>query len=307
METKTARKHQSKCTLCPRKCGVNRRVSRGFCGASDKIEISKIMLHHWEEPPISGSDSNRGSGAVFFTHCPLGCVYCQNRKISARSSVGKTYTVDELAEAILKLQADGAYNINFVSPTQYTEQIIEAVRIARGRGLTVPIVWNTGGYERIEVIESLRGTVDIFLTDVKYATNEIAGLYSSAADYPDVAINALKAMYDAVGKPVYDDDGMLKSGVIVRHLVLPSHKGDSIEVLQRIADAVPAGDVLLSLMAQYTPEFLPKASSDDALKKIRRRITSFEYDSVLAEASRLGFDGFTQDRASATKSYTPEF
>lgn len=288
-------------------CGVDRSLYLGYCGASDKIEVSKIMIHHWEEPPISGSDPERGSGAIFFTHCPLGCVYCQNRKISARSSVGKVYSTEELAEAMLKLQADGAYNINFVSPTQYTAQIKEAVTIARERGLSIPTVWNTGGYERAEVIESLRGIVDIFLTDVKYASGEVARLYSNASDYPEVAIIALKAMHNAVGRFQYDECGMLKKGVIVRHLVLPSHKGDSIEVLRRIAEAVPASDVLLSLMAQYTPEFLPDPSGEDKLKKIRRRITSFEYDSVLSEASRLGFDGFTQDRTSATKSYTPEF
>jgi len=288
-------------------CGVDRSVSRGYCGASDKIEVSKIMLHHWEEPPISGSDPVRGSGAVFFTHCPLGCVYCQNRKISARSSTGKVYSVDELAKSMLKLQANGAYNVNFVSPTQYTEQIKEAVLTARDRGLSIPIAWNTGGYERAEVIESLRGIVDIFLTDVKYASGEIARLYSNAEDYPEVSISALRAMYDSVGKFEYDAGGMLRKGIIVRHLVLPSHKSDSIEVLQNITEAVPAGEVLLSLMAQYTPEFLPKPDGEDKLRKIRRRITSFEYDTVLAEASRLGFDGFTQDRASATKSYTPDF
>ncbi len=307
METRTAKNNPALCTLCPRKCRVNRSIARGYCGAGDVIEVSKIMLHRWEEPPISGNDPVRGSGAIFFTHCPLGCVYCQNRKISSPTSCGVAYTANGLARAMLKLESDGAYNINFVSPTQYTEQIKEAVLIARDRGLTVPIVWNTGGYERAEVIASLRGIVDIFLTDVKYASAEIARQYSNAADYPEVALDALRAMYDVVGCPEFGDDGMMKKGIIVRHLVLPSHKNDSIEVLRRISSAVPSGEILLSLMAQYTPEFLPECEDDDKLKKIRRRITSFEYDSVLAEASRLGFDGFTQDRTSATKAYTPEF
>jgi putative pyruvate formate lyase activating enzyme len=265
------------------------------------------MLHHWEEPPISGTDKTRGSGTIFFTHCPLGCAYCQNGKISRRDSPGQGYTTEMLADAMLKLQSDGAYNINFVSPTQYTLQIKEAVAIAKSRGLTLPIVWNTGGYERPEVIRSLGGTVDIFLTDFKYADSALAKLYSVAPDYPDFAEASLKVMHDITGKYEIGEDGMMRRGVIVRHLVLPSHRDDSIAVLGKIAEAVPPEEVLLSLMAQYTPEFLPMPTEHDPYSKIRRKITSYEYEKVVSEAARLGFDGFSQERSSATKRFTPDF
>ena len=297
----------SPCSLCPRMCGADRHAARGRCGATDVIEVSHIMLHHWEEPPISGNDKSRGSGTIFFTHCPLGCIYCQNGKISRGGSVGKSFTHADLADEMLKLEESGAYNINCVSPTQYTVQIIEAVNIAHEKGLTLPIVWNTGGYERPEVIEMLRGTVDIFLTDFKYASSELSEKYSSAADYPEYAEKSLSAMHSITGKYVIGEDGIMRHGVIVRHLVLPSHRDDSIAVLGKIAETVPPSDVLLSLMAQYTPEFLPEAKEDDKYAKIRRKVTSFEYEKVVEEASRLGFEGFSQERSSATKRFTPDF
>ena len=297
----------SECSLCPRKCRADRTKSRGRCGAGALIEVSKIMLHVWEEPPISGQDKSRGSGAIFFTHCSLGCVYCQNGKISRSPSVGQTYTPEALADEMLSLEKQGAYNINCVSPTHYSVQIAEAVRIAREKGLTLPIVWNTGGYELPEVIKSLKGVVDIFLTDFKYASSELAGLYSSAPDYPEHAQASLKAMHALVGAPKFDGDGMLRRGVIVRHLVLPSHRDDSIAVLNKIAETVPPDEILLSLMAQYTPDFLPAAQDGDRYAKIRRKITTYEYDKVADEAARLGFDGFMQERSSATARFTPDF
>lgn len=297
----------SPCNLCPRMCGADRLTSRGRCGATDSIEVSHIMLHHWEEPPISGTDKNRGSGTIFFTHCPLGCIYCQNGKISRVGSSGQVHTSDSLADEMLKLQERGAYNINCVSPTQYTTQIIEAVKIAREGGLTLPIVWNTGGYERPEVIEMLRGTVDIFLTDFKYASSELAEKYSGALDYPEFSAVSLRKMHEITGKYEIGEDGIMRRGVIVRHLVLPSHRDDSTAVLNKIANTVPAGNILLSLMAQYTPEFLPAPKEDDKFAKIRRKVTSFEYEKVVEEASRLGFGGFSQERSSATKRFTPDF
>jgi len=212
-----------------------------------------------------------------------------------------------LVDAMLKLQAGGAYNINFVSPTQYTLQIKEAVALAKSRGLTLPIVWNTGGYERPEVIRSLGSTVDVFLTDFKYADSSLAKQYSAAPDYPDFSEAALKAMHEITGKYEIGDDGIMSRGVIVRHLVLPSHRDDSIAVLGRIAEAVPPEEVLLSLMAQYTPEFLPTPADPDPYLKIRRKVTSYEYEKVVSEAARLGFDGFSQERSSATKRFTPDF
>ena len=296
------------CTVCPRKCGIDRTKSAGYCGASDRIEVSKVMLHQWEEPCISGTDPNRGSGAVFFTHCPLGCIYCQNKDISRRTCTGTVYTVRELAEIFVKLQSDGAYNINLVSPTQYTPQIIEAVRLAKSEGLTLPIVWNTGGYELPETVEALAGTVDIFLTDFKYASPETAKLYSASEDYPEMAAQSLAKMYETVGECVFDENSMMTRGIILRHLILPGHRADSIAVLRKIAEILPVENIRLSLMAQYTPEFLPPASAEtEEYKKIRRRITSFEYKAVLDESERLGFDGYSQERTSATKKYTPDF
>ena len=298
----------TECRLCPRACGADRIVGRGRCGASAVTEVSKIMLHVWEEPPISGQNKSRGSGAIFFTHCSLGCAYCQNGKISRSSSSGVLYAPEALADEMLSLEAKGAYNINCVSPTHYSDRIAKTVRIARQRGLKLPIVWNTGGYELPEVIKSLDGVVDIFLTDFKYVSHELAGLYSSAPDYPEVASAALRVMFELVKSPVYGDDGMLKKGVIVRHLVLPSHKDDSIAVLHKIAEVVPPNEILLSLMAQYTPDFLPCVSDlPDKYEKIRRKITTYEYDKVAAEAVSLGFDGFMQERSSATKRFTPDF
>ena len=294
------------CTICPRKCGIDRTKSAGYCGASDQIEVSKVMLHRWEEPCISGTDESRGSGAVFFTHCPLGCVYCQNRDISRRSCSGTVYTVSGLAEIFLQLQRDGAYNINLVSPTQYTPQIIEAVRLAKADGLTLPVVWNTGGYELPETVELLRGTVDVFLTDFKYASPETAKLYSAAEDYPEIAAQSLAKMHELTGTCEFDDAGMMTRGLIVRHLILPGHRADSVAVLRKIAETVPVENIRLSLMAQYTPEFLPE-DPVEKYKKIRRRITSFEYNAVLDESDRLGFDGYSQERTSATKKYTPDF
>lgn len=302
------------CMLCPRGCGVSRDAGVGYCGASSQVEVSHIMLHHWEEPCISGApdDTVHGSGAVFFTHCPLGCVYCQNKKISRRKSIGETYSDERLAGAFLRLQSEGAYNINLVSPTQYTEQLISAVSIARELGLTLPIVWNTGGYELPETIRRLARTktVDIFLTDFKYMSPQLSGELSGAPDYAEYAAQSLAEMYASAGECRIDERGIMQSGVIVRHLILPGHRADSIAVLRRIAEIVPVDKVRLSLMAQYVPDFLPEpdaAENSDRYRSLRRRITAFEYSTVLDEANRIGFDGFAQDRASAKRKYTPDF
>ncbi len=266
------------------------------------------MLHQWEEPCISGCHPNRGSGAVFFTHCPLGCVYCQNREISGRKAVGKHYTEEALADQFLRLQESGAYNINLVSPTHYTPQLIRTVALAREKGLTLPIVWNTGGYECPETIASLKGTVDIFLTDAKYCSHEIAAEFSHAPDYWENCAPSLLAMVHIAGTPQFDENGMMKRGVIIRHLVLPGCRSDSVEILGRIAEMIPPENVVLSLMSQYTPEFftLPDDPSP-MMKKLGRRITSFEYNYVADEAMRLGFDGYMQERTSATSRFTPKF
>ncbi len=272
-------------------------MSHGRCHADDMVRAAKIMLHRWEEPCICGGS---GAGAIFFTGCPLGCVYCQNGSISRGELCGKAYTVRELADAMLSLQEEGACCIDLVSPTQYTPQILDALDLIRGK-LTIPVVWNTGGYEKPDCIRQLDGYVDIYLTDFKYASSEISAKYSRAPDYPQYAAASLREMYSQVGAARYDGEMMVR-GVIVRHLVLPGSRNDSIAVMRRIADCVPVSGIVLSLMRQYTPDFL---AAD--IPALRRRVTSFEYDTVLDAAHTLGFVGYSQDKASADSSFTPEF
>lgn len=301
------------CRLCPRNCGVDRTAGNvGVCGGGKLAQVAKVMLHHWEEPCISGqSEKNKGSGAVFFAHCSLGCVYCQNYDISTKcSSVGKEITPVELSEVFLQLQDEGAYNINLVTPTHYAAQIAEALRLAKANGLTLPVVWNTGGYESVEVIENLAGLVDVYLTDFKYADPALAKLLSHAENYPESAKKALVAMLKQTGAVQFDEKGMLTRGVILRHLCLPGYRADSMVVLHVVAEAIAeAGldipDVRLSLMRQYTPE--PWVLSPPLPKSLTRRVTSFEYDTVLTEAQRLGFEGYTQEKESAVMGYTPDF
>ncbi|MBE6562592.1 MAG: radical SAM protein [Ruminococcaceae bacterium] len=290
-----------KCELCPRRCKADRVEKLGVCGAADEMMVAKIMLHHWEEPCISGGENGHGSGAVFFSGCSLKCVYCQNKTIS-RGAVGSEYSPEKLAEEILSLQKEGAYNINFVTPTHYTHKIKETLEILKGK-LKIPVVWNTSGYENKEVIESLTSYVDIFLTDFKYFSEKLSAEYSNAPDYKERALEALVAMVKITGSPVIDaETGLMRRGTIVRHLVLPGGRKDSVEVLRLVSGAVGAKNVILSLMAQYTPEFL-----DEGYSEINRRITTFEYNKVLDEALNLGFDGYFQNRDSATSKYTPDF
>lgn len=288
----------AKCDMCPRECGANRYNGVGACGCSHEISVAKVMLHSWEEPCISGKG---GAGCIFFGGCPLGCVFCQNKAVSAHEAKRKV-TPHELGEIMLSLQRDGASCIDLVSPTQYTNGIIEAVGKIRSE-LCVPIVWNTGGYERPETIDALRGTADVFLTDFKYASRESGERYASCPDYAEYAQRALQRMVAAVGKPILEN-GMIKRGVIVRVLVLPGERRDAAAVLELISSSVGSENVLLSLMRQYTPDFAP---AGEKYKNLHRRLTSFEYEYVLSRAEELGFDGFSQDKASASASYTPDF
>ncbi len=304
------------CRLCPRNCGVNRNLGQtGFCGGGADVRLSKVMLHRWEEPCISGYAGEKdplGSGAVFFAHCSLGCIYCQNRDISGRdSTVGKILSVRNLADTFLTLQEKGAYNLNLVTPTHYAAQIAEALELAKADGLILPVVWNTGGYESVPVLQALAGLVDIYLTDFKYADSALAKTLSHASDYPEKAAEALAEMVRQTGPVQFDENGMLRRGVIVRHLCLPGYRKDSIAVLQRVAETVNPADVRLSLMRQYTPDFLKAYLADcpekEVPKSLLRRVTAFEYQSVLDEAVRLGFDGYTQEKESAVTGYTPDF
>ena len=234
------------CEMCPRRCGADRAGGElGYCGASRGIRVAKVMLHPWEEPCLI---SGPGAGAIFFGGCPLHCVYCQNKAIS-HGEVGEIWDVSRLSEEILALQNAGASCIDLVSPTQYGEEILSAIRRVKG-SLTIPVVWNTGGYETPEMIRACRGLVDVFLTDFKYGTSAVAEAYSAAPDYPEVAQKALSEMVSVVGDPVFRG-GFLRSGVIVRHLVLPGCRRDCEAALTLAAKTVPPKSVILSLMRQY--------------------------------------------------------
>ncbi len=283
------------CTRCPRLCGADRENGeRGFCGASGGIRIAKTMLHPWEEPLLG-----ERSGAIFFSHCPLRCVYCQNKPIS-QGGAGEIYSVSDLADMMLSLKKSGADNIDLVSPTQFAWEVLDALALVKEE-LSIPVVWNTGGYETPEVIRAAAPLVDIFLTDFKYGTSVLAEAYSGAPDYPAIAARALTKMHRAVGDPVLFG-GRMKKGIILRHLVLPGGRKDSVAALSMAAEAVPPSGVILSLMRQYTPDFAPCG-----IKVLRRRVTSFEYESVREHAVSLGFEGFSQDADSASAAYTPDF
>ena len=293
------------CTLCPRACGANRAAGAvGVCGAGDTLRVARAALHHWEEPCLSGDpEAATGSGTVFFSGCTLRCCYCQNFPIS-QQGVGKEISAARLSEIFLELQQGGAKNINLVTATQFLPWVTEALDTARARGLRLPIVYNTGGYETVETVQALSGYVDIWLADFKYASSAVSAELSAAADYPAVAEAALRQMLLQTGAPVYDADGYLQRGVIVRHLALPGHTQDSLAVLQTLARLreETATPFVPSLMSQFTPFY--KAAEHG----LGRRITSYEYRKVIDEAVRLGLtDGYMQEKSSAREEYTPPF
>ena len=293
------------CTLCPRACGADRAAGQsGFCGADDRLLVARAALHHWEEPCLSGAPEDaRGSGTVFFSGYTLRCCYCQNSPIS-QQGVGKAITPERLAGIFLRLQQDGARNLNLVTATQYLPQVRQALESARAAGLTLPVVYNTGGYETLAAVKALDGYVDIWLTDFKYASPELAERYSAARNYPAVAEAALRQMLRQTGAPVYDAEGFLQRGVIVRHLALPGCVQDSRTVLQTLARIRRETGVpfLSSLMSQFTPFY--KAAEYG----LGRRITTYEYRKVVDEAVRLGLtDGYMQEKSSAREEYTPPF
>ena len=289
-----------KCMLCPRGCAVDRENGElGFCLQGSEMRVARSGLHFFEEPCISGK---HGSGTVFFSGCSLRCVFCQNRDISRSENLGKTVTVDQLCEIMLSLESEGAHNINLVTPTHFADKIAETLEKIKGR-LGIPVLYNSSGYERVETIRRLEGLVDIYMPDFKYYSSELSSEYSSAPDYCERASEAILEMYRQVGKYRFDGEGMLSGGLLVRHLVLPSCRKDSIEVLRHLARLLPPSDILLSVMSQYTPEF----ALGCGYKNLERRVTSFEYSSVVEEADRLGFEGFAQGRASASSVYTPDF
>ena len=285
------------CNICPRGCGVDRESTLGVCRSGAKPVISRVSRHLYEEPAICGAG---GAGPVFFSGCNLGCVFCQNSVISQRS-VGREFDGDELAELFLTVAESGVATLDLVTPTHFTPTVAAALSLVKDK-LTIPVVWNSSGYESVQSLSLLRGLVDIYLPDFKYYSPELSAKHSHAADYRERAEEALLYMYDMLGSPIVDGDGMMKKGVIVRHLVLPGHRNDSIACLRRLAEILPASDIRLSLMRQYTPDFY---TGDD--KNLRRRVTSFEYESVLRETVELGFDGYMQSAEAASAKYTPEF
>lgn len=294
-----------RCRICPRACGADRAAGHtGYCGADDKLVVARAALHHWEEPCLSGApDDARGSGTVFFSGCALRCCYCQNYPIS-QQGVGKAITAQHLAEIFLRLQQNGARNLNLVTATQYLPWVLEALDSARSAGLSLPVVYNTGGYETVETVKALDGYVDVWLADFKYASPDLADRLSSARDYPAVAEAALRQMLIQTGAPVYDAEGFLQRGVIVRHLALPGCTEDSFAVLQTLARIRKETGVpfVPSLMSQFTPFY--KAAEHG----LGRRITTYEYRKVIDEAIRLGLtDGYMQEKSSAREEYTPPF
>ena len=285
------------CTLCPRRCGADRTKTQGLCGGGSRVKAARAALHFWEEPCISGT---RGSGTVFFSGCALRCCYCQNYAVSAEN-FGREISVERLAEIFLSLQEQGAHNLNLVTAGHYLPWVCEALDLVKGK-LSIPVVYNTGGYETAQAVAALRGYVDIWLTDLKYRSEALSAEYSGAPDYFDVASAALEAMLAQAGPPRFDADGMLQSGVIVRHLALPNAGADTRAVLEYLA-ALPRGSFLLSLMSQYTPFY--KAAQHKALS---RRISTYEYRRAVDDAVSLGLEeGYMQQRSSAKEEYTPAF
>ena len=274
------------CTLCPHKCKVDRNINLGRCKAGDKIEIGGTSLHQFEEPCISGEN---GSGTVFFSKCNLNCVFCQNYEISNLGN-GKQIEVEELSNIFLKQQEKNAENINLVSPTIYADKIVEAIKIAKEKGLKIPIIYNTNGYENIETLKKLDGYIDVYLPDLKYYYEELAIKYSKVQNYFKIATEAIKEMYKQVGSPKFDENGMIKKGLIIRHLVLPNNLENSKKVLKWIKENIDE-KVYVSIMTQYFPTY--KAQE---YQEINRKINKEEYVEIENYIYDLGIEnGYMQD------------
>ena len=280
-------------------CAVDRKSGeRGICGQTTEIKVARAALHFWEEPCISGE---MGSGAVFFSGCSLGCKFCQNGQIS-RGQTGKKVTVDRLADIFLELQQQKANNINLVTAGHFLPQVAEAIEKSRNRGLQIPVVYNSSGYEKSEMLKLLEGLVDIYLPDFKYMDPELAEKYSYARDYPEVAREALKEMVRQTGTPEFDRKGIMKKGVIVRHLLLPGHVKDSRRVLEYLLSTY-GKEIYISLMNQYTP--MPAMKDDPRLS---RKVTDREYQRLIDYGIQLGLEnGFIQEGETAKESFIPEF
>lgn len=287
------------CSLCPRRCGADRAAGkRGFCGADDMARVARAALHPWEEPCLSGK---RGAGTVFFSHCTLGCVYCQNRAISGTQESGVPVTQERLAEIFLDLQRQGAHNLELVTPTHYAPQIIQALHLAHGAGFYLPVVYNCGGYECVQTLRMLESSIAVYLPDFKYYSSYYAARYSGAADYFETASEALAEMVRQTGAPQMDQDGMLIRGVLVRHLMLPGLGGDTAQVLRYLAERFE-GKILVSLMRQYTP-----CGVKERWPELDRTVTDAEYAEAVSLFQMLGLAGYVQEGEAIGQSFIPDW
>lgn len=287
------------CTLCPRECHVNREnKKRGYCGMDSRIYAARAALHMWEEPCISGE---KGSGAVFFSGCGLRCIFCQNREIAIGKD-GKEISVEKLGEIFLNLEKQGAANINLVTGAHYVPQIREALSIAKEKALSVPVVYNSSGYEKVETLKLLEGYVDVYLPDFKYMEASLAEAFSNAPDYPERAKEAIEEMVRQTGKCVFNEEGYLEKGTIVRHLILPGHTVNSKKVLDYLHNTY-GNKIFISIMNQYTPVYEQKV-----YKELNRKVTEREYKKVLDHALEIGVEnGFWQTGDTAKESFIPSF
>lgn len=289
----------SSCRLCPRNCNVNRLDNEyGFCKSGENIKLARVSLHEWEEPCISGS---KGSGTVFFSNCNLRCIFCQNHEIS-QESIGIEVSVERLSDIFLEQQNRGAHNINLVTPTHYVPQIIKAIKLSKNKGLSIPILYNSNGYENIETIKALDGYIDVYLPDLKYFNDKYALKYSSAPNYFKAATKAIIEMVQQTGKYVFNSEGLIQKGVIIRHMMLPGLLFDSKKVIDFIYNTF-GDDVYISIMNQYTPMF--NAAS---CHEINKTVNPKHYDSLIDYALSLGItNGFIQEGGTSSKAYVPEF
>ena len=307
---------QEGCLLCPRECKIDRAAGKkGYCGESSKIMVARAALHFWEEPCISGEE---GSGTIFFCGCPLHCIFCQNYGISKGNikkgnkdqdsknqeseNTGKEITVEQLAEAMIRLQEKKANNINLVTATHYIPQVSESIKLARQKGLSIPIIYNTGGYEKRESLKLLEGLVDVYLPDMKYFSSKLSKEYSQAADYFKVAKEAIEEMVRQTGSPVFDEKGMIRKGVIVRHMILPGSTQDSMKIMKYLIKTY-GNQIIISLMNQYTP--MEQMKTHPLLK---RRITKREYEKVIDFGIQMGWEnGFIQENGTVGESFIPQW
>ncbi|MDP4180846.1 MAG: radical SAM protein [Bacillota bacterium] len=286
------------CNACPRNCNIARTKLNGFCGTTEQVKLAKAFLHKWEEPCISGKN---GSGTIFFSGCNLKCVFCQNYHIS-QEYFGKEVSSERLEEIILYLQSIGAHNINFVSPSHYILQLRKSLLKVRHR-LKIPVIYNSNGYDKTSSLKLLEGLVSVYLPDIKYFKSESSLRYSGAANYFDISSQAVLEMYRQTGKVVFDEEGMITKGLIIRHLVLPGMTNESIKILDWIKSNLPTENIMVSLMSQYTPFY--KTTS---FLEIDRRLIRREYDKVINHFIKLGFEnGYIQERDSSDSKFIPDF